>query len=274
MIAKRLWADFHRLFLNKPVQPPANPMVIAAIPVIAKEKAGNWSTVSTNLARTVASVLTQDYDQVEVLICGQDAPEGLPASEQVRFLKAPPIKTRKKTDKGQKIALMTDDLAKRYHNHCVYIMFLDADDLLHPKLFSHVAKDNNGRGYLINKGYLTDLESNDFAPLSPESGHSLDKHCGSCAVFAADFSQPWVTKRYLKTLSRGHNRYGELSRRFGIPLDAVPFSAALYVINHGENARARRSDGGFKAELLKKTRITDKSACDRIARSFGLERDP
>lgn len=271
MFWKRLWADIHRLALSKPPARVDRPVVVAAIPLIAKSKAGDWDTVCHNLARTVRSVLAQDYDNVEVLICGQDRPDHLAASDRVRFIEAPTIATRKKTDKGEKIALMTDDLARR-HKALTYVMILDADDLLHPRLFLHAATDNNSRGYLIDKGYMIDLETRDLAPLSPENGHSFDRHCGSCALFAADFARPWVAKRYLKTLSRSHNRYAELTERFGLPLDPVPFFAALYVLNHGENARARRGVGGHKAQRLIETRIQDRDRVTSIQKEFGLDR--
>lgn len=269
VLAKRAWATFHRVFLNKPPALRENPPVIAAIPLISKEKSGDWETVCFNLARTVRSVLAQDYDNTEILICGQDEPSSLPKSEKIRFLKAPPMTKHKTSDKGQKIAFMARDLARR-HDALVYLMFLDADDLLHPGLFTHVANDNNGRGYLIDKGYLFDPKTRDFAPLDTADRHSFDRHCGSCALFAADFSRPWVTRMYLSTFSRGHNKYAELSVFFGTPLAPVPFYAALYVINHGENARARRGVGDFKTKLLS-TRQVDPGTARDVARTFGID---
>lgn len=242
--------------------------MVAAIPLISKERSGDWKTVCFNLARTVRSVMAQDHESIEILICGQDEPDGLPQSGKIRFLQAPQVSTRKTSDKGQKIALMAGDLAQR-HKELVYLMFLDADDLLHPHLFSYVATDNNGRGYLIDKGYLFDPTTRDLAPLGTTDSHSFDRHCGSCALFAADFSRPWVTRMYLSSFSRRHNKYAELSAFFGTPLEPVPFFAALYVINHGENARARRGVGEFKSTLLSKRRI--EAEANAIAQSFGID---
>jgi hypothetical protein len=270
MIVKRLWADFHRVALKKATNPSEQPKIIGAIPLIAKNKAGDWSIVCQNLARTVRTVLEQDYPNLEVLICGQDHPDDLPEDSRIRFLAAPEIKTRKKSDKGEKIALMANDLAARYAK-TLYVMILDADDLLHPGVFAYVARDNNGRGYVLDTGYLCDLASQEFALLAPETGHSFDKHCGSCALFAVDFSRPFVSKRYLNTMSRGHNKYRELADRFGMPLDPIPFPAALYVVNHGENARARRGVGDFKARLLSEQRITEDSKRKAIAGEFRLQ---
>lgn len=269
MLAKRLWADFYRLALNAPRKQVEQPVITAAIPLISKAKSGDWNTVCLNLARTVQSVLDQRYDNIEVLICGQDEPHHVPQSDKVRFLKAPAFSTKKKSDKGHKISLMADDIAERYHR-LTYLLILDADDLVHPDLFPYVATDNNSLGYLIDKGYLADFEEKQIAPLTPASGHPFDRHCGSCAVFALDLTRPWVAKSYIKTLSRGHNQYGRMSKRFGVPLVPVPFPAALYVINHGENARARRGTGGFKSELLRKNAVSDSEETRTIMAEYKV----
>jgi hypothetical protein len=117
-----------------------------------------------------------------------------------------------------------------------YVMALDADDILHPDLCAFVARDNNGRGYLIEQGYIVGPAGR-VALLAPEPGrYAFWEYCGSCVLVAVDFDrQPWP-ERLLTRFSHAHHIFGAMARAHGVPPDAVPFPAVLYLFRHGSNA--------------------------------------
>jgi len=272
MMLKRAFAHFHRVVLRRAPDPSISPRIVVLIPLISRARADDWSVITANLKETLKSVARQSYRNVDVVLCCQDWPDSFPDEAGFHFVKADPEPAKGMSDKKQKLKAMSRYVSKTFREY-VYVMILDADDLLHPELFEYVASDNNGTGYLIDKGYMLDIATGEFARLMPDPDGKLrpfNNHCGSCAVFGIDFRRNRSMVIYLDALGAGHSHYREIAALFGYPLQEVPFHAAIYVMNHGENMRKKRGKLHGKMNYLQAHKIPDASVVADIKTEFGL----
>jgi len=172
MLIKRMHARLHHAFFRARNAKSDNPLIGVVIPLISKERADDWGVIVTNLRRTIRSLEAQTYSNFVVVICGQDAPDELLDGARVTFLEATKQPSASVSDKKTKLSKAFRHLGKSYPS-MNYVAVLDADDLFHPRLFEHVAQDNNASGYLMDLGYFLNLEAH--APslrlISPADGY-------------------------------------------------------------------------------------------------------
>ena len=88
------------------------------------------------------------------------------------------------------------------------VSHLDAQGLIHPDLPGWIAADNNGSGYIAEKGYMLDFVSGRIARMRTAPGESVCwKHCGSCGYFAVDFGRRRFPAFHLRLIGKGHKSY-------------------------------------------------------------------
>lgn len=267
---------------NSVARPSDEPLVFFVIPLISRARAADWEQVVRNLSGTISSLRSQTNSAWRAVICSQDRPASITFDDQVRFLEYPtPAKPREgknlNLDKAPKKELATQWIAETYVGDG-YLFMLDADDILHPRLVDHVIKDNNGTGYLIDNGYMYDVAHGAIAPLRPGPLGSLGGkrpfylECGSCAALYFDFRRD---KASLEILAQGgrHKYLKSYMRDLGFPLSPVPFPAALYAINHGENLRKARGKLGSKLQYLDRHKL-DPARSSEILQIFALPHTP
>ncbi|AJE46415.1 glycosyltransferase family A protein [Celeribacter indicus] len=270
MNVKSLLASGYRVLLSKPHVPPEDPLILVMIPLLPKARAEDWGRVCAILEDTLNSLRAQSYRRFEILLCSQDRPENFPDAPGYHFVTAPPhTAAANVSDQRVKVRLLAEYAAAHF-DEFTYVMHLDADDLLHPDLFGFVAGDNNGRGYLVEQGYMVDASSGRIAPLGRAIGGALDfwEHCGSCAFFAVDWGRQRLPVFYMRLIGKGHKSYAERCARLGYPLAPVPFPAMLYVVNHGDNMQIRK--GNDKSRYLDACEITDEAEKQAVRAEFGL----
>ncbi len=271
MNGKDVLASLYRGLFYRQHQPAENPLILVMIPLVGKDNADDWDRVCGILQETLASVRGQSYARYEVLLCCQDLPQNWPDDPCYHFVQAPPHTAEANvSDQRVKVRLLAEYAARTYHEF-TYVMHLDADDLLHPDLFAFVGRDNNGCGYLIDQGYMVDAMSGRMSPLGKAIGGTLPfwRQCGSCAFFAVDWNAQRFPVWFLRLIGKGHKAYAARSARLGYPLDLVPFPAALYVINHGDNMQNRK--GNNKLRQLEANEVSDKDAVASIVKAFDIE---
>lgn len=226
-----------------PLDPPSNdPKVIFSIPLVSRERSSDWNIVERNLARTIASLHRQTDPNWTALICGQDKPGSVTFDDRIIFLKseAPTVFY----DKPYKANELARWVLQNMAGQDGYMFPIDADDIPHPDLNAHMRRDNNGQGYLIDKGYMYDAETGRLAYFQwPDKTYPGTKpffyHCGSCRALrfdlrgGADFSGLLLDQP-------SHRLAPEHARRFGFKLAPIPFHAMIYMMNHGENMQVRR----------------------------------
>ena len=243
-------AHAYRRLLHRPLTPPDAPVITFAIPLVGKDRAEDWDNTCARLSDTLRSVRSQDHGRVEVIVCGQDRPDGFPASEGERFLPVPHFEAAAgRSDRRDKMRAIARDMARQ--GGFRYVVTLDADDIVHPGLCRFVAQDNNGRGYLIDKGYIIGPAGR-VALLDPVAKpFAFWDFCGSCAILAVDLDRQALPAWYLGQFASRHHEFRAIAAAHGYPLDTVPFPAALYIFDHGTNASIRYGRAGGKWSYLR-----------------------
>lgn len=261
-----------------PLQPPAKDVVVRfVIPLISKTKANDWDVVCRNLDRTLASLKRQTNPNWRATIACQTRPDGICWDDQVRFLPFKIAPRQKGSDKPRKQRFLIRDAAQRDRQDG-YLFFLDADDILHPRLVEHIVTDNNGHGYSITQGYMVDLSERRAVPLgigtkpNDAAVKPFYKVCGSSSAIRFDLRQ---NKGHANMAYRrgSHGRLHESMLEFGIEMKPVPFPAALYVFNHGDNLQKHRGVEGGKLASLQSSTVAD-DLFAQVMREFALPDDP
>ncbi|HEY8698307.1 MAG TPA: hypothetical protein VIM02_11860 [Rhizomicrobium sp.] len=245
---------------------------VFAIPVKPKGITARWDLVSSNLARTIRSILAGVNQDFAIYICGHEQPCPEFADSRVRFVQATfdfgPELERALQDKWRKLCLIGSTLmAEGYDDF--YLMFLDADDLIHRKLVEHVLATDNKRSYLIRDGYKLDTVTGRLM-LQEEN---FDRSCGSTFVgwFENCDLPPQDTDRdsYFRKFMPHKSRAVEAALR-GRPPDPVPFPAVVYPVNHMESLQWRRRGGGLVR--LPERRVIPSATAQRIIEDdFSLD---
>lgn len=274
MDPKDLLRSCYRLFLTRPLPRTKAPLILWLVPLVGPKASADWGKACALLDETLASVMASGYENWALVLCCQERPPNLPDDPRIHFLQAPDLPLRKGvTDQSQKVRLMTAYAARTFRG-VAYVSHLDADDLMHPDLPGWIAADSNGRGYLVDKGYMADFQSGRLVEFGIREGQRpFWVQCGSCGYFAVDFSGQALAGFYLRLIGKGHKSYAERCARLGRPLDPVPFPAMFYMVNHGDNVQARR--GNDKMQSFRKNEVTDPAEHARVLGAFGLRaRDP
>ncbi len=253
-----------------------DPLVVFAIPLVSRRRASDWERVSLNLQRTLDSLYAQTSDKWCAYVCGQDRPSSVTFSEKVRFLDY--RGGDKFYDKGDKRLAILDAALHDLDGQDGYYAQFDADDLLHPDVVAHIVETDNERGYLIESGYMADLDAGQVAPLRPgpspasedavESLRAFWQLCGSCVFARFDFrDQPKQWRRLLRRL-KSHKRMSEVMAQHGLPLMPIPFAAGLYALNHGENMSRRRNRETWRMGYLDHHALPPSKAAE-VLKDFG-----
>lgn len=271
MHPKLLLAGAYRTFFLGPPAPRPEPLILWLIPMVGRANSSDWGRACALLAETLASIEAAPYRNWRVMLCSQDRPDGFVDGPRHSFVQAPPQDMSKGlSDQNIKARLLAEHAARTCRDFA-YVSHLDADDLVHPDLPGWIAADNNGSGYIVDKGYMLDAQSGRIARMGTEPPQSpFWKHCGSCGYFAVDFGRQKFPAFHLRLIGKGHKNYEPRSKRLGRPLAPVPFPAMVYLVNHGENVQSRR--GHDKMVYLARCEVTDPEEAARIYAEFGLRK--
>lgn len=255
--------------------PSGRPQLFFAVPLVSRRRAGDWATIEANLARTLAAFRAQTRGDWQAVVCGQDRPDAGLFDDRVTFL--PFAGSDKFYDKGDKRVALLRHIAATAGADGYYMQF-DADDILHPRFAEHVLGDDNGRGYLIDRGWMADVAAGLFARLAPKaaggaSSIPFNRYCGSSSAIRVDFRPGARGSRALLAKLRAHGRIPAQMAAHGLPLEPVPFPAAIYMVNHGENMVERRGNLGGKLDYMARHLVPEAEVA-AIRRDFGLDRLP
>jgi hypothetical protein len=266
-----VWQALNRPRLTVP-RPPAD-LVWFAIPLVSRRRAPDWGRIERDLAVTLAALLVQTDTRWTAVVCGQDRPATLPDDPRIRFHKVD-IPDRF-NDQRQKGRAMVAEFVRQRRSGVSYYVKLDADDILHPALVAYILGDDNGQGYLFDRGHALDAGHLDatgdlrLAQLAPEHpGRAFHQQCGSCAAFWCDLTRGADFAALLN--NRGNHIFLDRNLAdFGFHLAPVPFPAGIYVLNHGNNMQARKGVIHHKLAMFDQLPEPDPLA---VARDFGLYR--
>lgn len=216
--------------------------------------ATDYPRVEQLLLRTLGSIARQIGDPCRVVVVGNREPS-VRLSPSVRFVTVdhPPASAQPGTriprdrvllDKGVKLALGAALAAERAPTH---LMLLDADDMISRRLAGHVAGSPGAPGWYVEHGYV----------YSPARGllEAVDRfhdRCGSSFIFRTDLldlpplSPSASREDVLAAVGEtkviqlfGSHMYAREQFQGDRALQPLPFPAALYVVDTGENHSGR-----------------------------------
>lgn len=253
-------------------------IVTFAIPLKSSQVANDWDHTQRLLSRTLQSVFCQSDPRWRVLICGHDIPD-LPemADPRIEFIASehpPPVGqlgNARRSDAQRKRLIMGHRLRTLGGG---YFMALDADDLVHRDLVATALATKHG--CLITTGYIWDATNNFIAPQPGVLSVDFDRVCGSTAVIrftSEDFAEDLKPGHYTGHFGRvgSHAYIRGIQDEIDRPLEIVPYPAAIYVINNGENntfVDKRPADSPVVRKVREKA-ITDPKKLRMISEAFG-----
>jgi hypothetical protein len=240
------------------------PTLIFAISLIDQRHSPNWSATCLHLAQTLRSIRRSCQPSDEIWIAANDGNDPvlqhLAQRFQAQLLEAaferPAVKRRVgDLDKEKKRRLI--GAALRQRGKPIYVMFLDADDLIHKDLSSYIHSDNNQRGYLIEQGYTVD-----WARHRISRQHDFDQRCGSCYVGyfkPEDLPQHADDRANLFSAFTRHADFEGIAITAGRIPQTVPFPAVAYLTQHESSLtyvkRHRRMTSHARDWLLKAAQL-------------------
>lgn len=204
----------------------------------ARKYCRNWPLVEANLRDTLRSLQNSTDNGWQAIIACHDIPELHPlAADRITFVHAafspPELVEQFMRDKSRKKNLGGEWINAHCPNEGAYIMFLDADDLVHKDLVAFVLSDNNRHGYTVSNGYTLDISRGTLAR-QPK----FHQRCGSCFIgFFQRTDLPvkgCKTRPYFSQLKH-HKNMAEVAKEHGHRVRPLPFPAVTYLINHEES---------------------------------------
>jgi hypothetical protein len=264
------WRAAHR-----PRATSGDPLVIYSAPLMSRAQADDWAAISRATARAVAALRAQDDPNWRLILCSQDRPDGIAFDDRVRFVHLD--RAIEGFDKKEKVARLCEVLPDIMAGRDGYMFALDADDVVHPTLTGWIRRDDNGRGYWLRDGYMIDAETGAVGRCGPRRPwgpfrRPFIAQCGSSMALYVDFR---MDRGYRHTAHRvyvwGHRNFRRNAGRHGIDLARVPFPAALYVLNTGENMRQKRGKLDRKLIQLQRARVSARRAA-AVRQEFGWDR--
>lgn len=251
----------------------SEPIVLFGIPLKAKAVSINWEGVQANLRRTLSSVFNQTDKNFHIIVCGHDRPYLGEYDGRVSWLPAnwavPETKEQFSNDKARKRKWILVNI-RQIVSGGLYYFLLDADDFVSKKLVSYIRKDDNRSGYYVDKGFVFDLSAGNFARMS-EKTRPFYKSCGSCAAF-------WLSKEDMPTrlgdkstfwsMLKDHGQFPEICRENGRPIEPIPFFAALYMLNHGNNNTELKKNNVVQTRHALEFKIKKAGEVEKIIKNF------
>lgn len=231
--------------------PEATAEFAFVIPLKPRRACVDWDQAQANLRRTIRSIDAGTRRASTIVIACHDAPRLEDDRQDVHVLTVPFPEPADKWEGGR------DKARKRRHAGAwlrsamtldrLYAMFLDADDLVHRDVVSHVHDHGHG-SYVVEKGYILDVATG-LLEIRLEGFHLV---CGSSFVcrFARDeLPESWEDDASpfgqfgASPDQRGHMEYDKVAAMLGRPAAPFPFPAVVYAVNHSESLSAAKRDG-------------------------------
>jgi hypothetical protein len=227
---------------------------VFAISLQSQVVSKRWDEVERNLHYTLRSAQASRSVNPVIIIACHEAPDlGDCGGKNVHMV---PVPFPPELDVLQRIA---DKMRKRMFTGAwlkanlpcegIYMMFLDADDLVHKDLAAHILEHDNRRSYLIDKGYRYDCSSGLMDRRSSEFYRvSASSFIGYFTM--EDLPSTWNDRDAplgrFDVYPYGHGEYGAIAAQMGKCPDMVPFHAVTYLMNHGESLRLWKTNGKFR----------------------------
>lgn len=235
-------------------------MLIFITPIRHPYNSNDYGKVEELLKRTLKSVCRQTDEGFRVIVVCNQVPEFHEEFEKVDFLKVE-FEPPKRVDGGVKPAKQDvfKDMGTKFVAGILYakrkyspdyIMFFDGDDLVSNRVAAYVNSFPSENGWYVDQGYVYE-----DGMINMKLKEDFYLTCGTSHIPSAKLldipdelpnnpSQEDILKHPVsKKLSEVIGRHVVTKAYFdekGLPLQPLPFPAAIWMINHGENDSVRK----------------------------------
>ncbi|NEP17548.1 MAG: glycosyltransferase family 2 protein [Leptolyngbya sp. SIO4C1] len=247
-------------------------MLVFLTSVRHPHNSASYQKVESLLARTLNSICSQTDQNFHVVVVCNQIPDFQAHYPKVDFVQVdfPPPSTEKtpkieatgvKKDKGTKRLVGLLRAAQYSPEH---IMFFDADDLLSNRIAEFVNARPNEHGWVVQDGYVY---GDGMSLLMPKKDFHLG--CGSSIIlnysllktllklppdFPPNPSQEMILEKvdsyFLHRVLGDHSRVKGYFQETGYPLSSMPFPAAIWVVNTGENRSVDKGISGILGQPI------------------------
>jgi hypothetical protein len=248
------------LFIWK--EAPMTPFAFG-IPLRSQEVAKDWPATVRLFQNTLKSILGQRDPEFRIFVACHEVPSLDEITDpHVEVLEADWVPRRgaaiaDKRSKHRMIAGRWGELGAGY------LMFVDADDLVSRSIVSYIhAHGDWARGFAVQRGYELDARTGRIA-----AAPRFHRLCGSSIIVnwrrselprdTADEEGLYLAQQYPygqlfpQVLDVGHARTVDLFAARRQALRPLPFPAAIYVRNHGDNVSAVLGTDGWRRSILR-----------------------
>jgi hypothetical protein len=232
---------------------PSRQQFAFAISFKPRSACTDWEEAQANLRRTIRSAraAAASSETAILAVACHDEPELGETSEAVHVLRVPFADPADRwqgiQDMARKRRFIGAWLRRMLPRAEPYVMFLDADDLVHKDIVEYVVAQGNG-SYVVDQGYVLDLATG----LLWHRRKGFQLTCGSS--FVCRFARDELPSSWEDAASpfgqfgslpdqRGHTNYDQVAAELGRPPAPVPFPAVVYTVNHSESLWAAKSGG-------------------------------
>jgi hypothetical protein len=247
---------------------------VFAIPVKPRRPTTQWDVVSRNLTRTIRSVQGATNGNFEIFLCGHEHPCPDIADIRITFVRAGftygPESEQGSQDTARKLTLIGSTLRRKGYDN-VYVMFLDADDLVHKDLVEHVLATDNRRSYVIERGYGYD----ELTGRLLQRDKRFDGACGSSFIGwfeNRDLPRHDSDRKSYYARFAPHTARRETATERNREPDVVPFPAAVYCVNHAESLE-RSQTGGAPRSFARRRLLDTATTREILVRDFSQPAD-
>lgn len=215
---------------------------VVAISFKPRAVSNDWEVAQENLRRTIRSIRAPRNAEYLIVIACHDVPDlredsggdlcvlTVPFAAELDVLQMGEDKFRKRHYIG---AWLRENLKA----DGVYVMFLDADDLVHKDVVDHVLSHDNQRSYFPEKGYEYDCRTGILGRRVFTGGF------GSCFIsyfLKEQLPRSWDDNGCAYMQFKLHEHFGTVAAELGKNADPIPFHAVIYLSNHSESLRLKR----------------------------------
>lgn len=243
-----------------------NGKVVFAIPLKPRSRSKDWGLVEHNLSVTLRSVRQSTNCNYMCAIAGHDRPD-VDYRDDAVFL---PVDFPEPTglpeagrDKYRKLRHIGAWVRSVGADEKTLVMFLDADDLISSRLVDF-ALSTTADALVVRDGYRLDLSNGRIGAIDGD----FHMRCGSSFFVRfqeEDFPLSWKDNQTYFGQMHGHMSRFEVASAAGKRVEAVPFRAVTYLINHADSLQLERG----RTKKVSKRSLVD--AGDTIAAEFGFK---
>lgn len=234
-------------------------MVVFAIPLRAKQTSKDWDACIMRLNRTIRSIFNQTCDEFKCIVACNEIPTlEKEYDDRLEFITCdiaiPTEWVEMARDKFWKLTVIAVRIreildAQRYPEKGIYVMPVDADDLLNCRIAEYCKQYPDAHGFVSKDGYVW-KEGQKIFRKYPQ----MHTYCGSCNIIkmyrddlpvelpvSQEMCHDQATAGILNArypIRFDHNTVVERYAAWGKPFAIFPFRSTVYVLGTGDNISA------------------------------------